>query len=235
MHQLHGAIFNHRYTIYSSERYLYEEIKYIEPTLEKVNNYPKYVINQLNRDAKLKQTGNMNIECSTINEAVLNKQDKRHFLVLPYAGNKGEKILKSMNNFSSEVLPCNVRVRIAYSGTKFSSRFQLIDQTKKDHQHDMVYYGKCPNEQCTEDYTGEAERGPIEHVKNLGGEDVRSHLFEDSVGKKHKTVKSDDFKIIEKSYKRSKSRRKLAESLNINENRSSLITQDAFVPLKLFN
>ena len=177
----------------------------------------------------------MNIECSTINEAVLNKQDKRHLLVLPYASNKGEKILKSMNKFPSEVLPCNVRPRIADSGTKFSSRFQLIDQTKKDHQHDKVYYGKFPNEQCTEDYTGEAERGPIEHVKNLGAEDVRCHLFEDSVEKKHKIVKSDDFKIIEKSYKRSKSRHKLAESLNIKENRSSLITQDAFVLLKLFN
>ena len=72
-------------------------------------------------------------------------------------------------------------------------------------------------------------------MKNLGAEDVRCHLFEDSVEKKHKIVKSDDFKIIEKSYKRSKSRHKLAESLNIKENRSSLITQDAFVPFKLFN
>ena len=50
----------------------------------------------------------------------------------------------------------------------------------------------------------------------------------------HKTVISDDFKIIEKGYKRSKSRRKLAESLHIKGKRSSLNTREASVPLKLF-
>ena len=56
------------YPIWSSEKYLHEEIKYIELTFEKVNNYPKHVINQLNREVKLKHTQNMNIERSTINQ-----------------------------------------------------------------------------------------------------------------------------------------------------------------------
>ena len=48
----------------------------------------------------------MNIESSTINQTVLNEhQKKRYLLVIPYAGKKGEKILKSMNKFSSQVLP----------------------------------------------------------------------------------------------------------------------------------
>ena len=79
------TIFNRAYTIYSSERYLHGEIKYIEATFEKVNNYPKYVINQLNREVKLKHTENMNIECSTINQTALNEQEIRHLLILPYA------------------------------------------------------------------------------------------------------------------------------------------------------
>ena len=74
----------------------------------------------------------------------------KHLLVLPYAGNKGEKIFKLMNNFSSRVLPFNVKTCNAYSETKLSSRFQSKDQTKKD-QHDVVYYAKCSEEQCTED------------------------------------------------------------------------------------
>ena len=49
--------------------------------------------------------------------------------------------MKSMNKFSSQVLPCNVETCIAYSGTKLGSRFQLKDQTKKDHQH-VVYHAK---------------------------------------------------------------------------------------------
>ena len=63
MHQPHGR--NHLYYIYticSSERYLNEEIKYIQSTFEKVNNYPNYVITQLKREVKLKHTQNMNIE-----------------------------------------------------------------------------------------------------------------------------------------------------------------------------
>ena len=78
---------------------------------------------------------NMNIKHSTINQTAQNEQDKHHLLVLPYAGNKGEKILKSMNKFSTQVFSCNVKTCTAYSGTKLSSKFQLKDQAKKDHQH----------------------------------------------------------------------------------------------------
>ena len=107
------TILSRVYTICSSERYLHEEIKYIESTFEKVNNYPKYVINQLNREVKLKNTENMNTERSTINQTALNEQEKRHFSVLPHAGKRGEKILKSIKKFLSRVLPCNVKTCIA--------------------------------------------------------------------------------------------------------------------------
>ena len=158
----------------------------------------------------------------------------QHLLVLPYAGNKGEKILKSMNKFSTRVLPCNVKTCTAYSGTKLSRKFKLKDQTKKD-QHDVVYYAKCPEEQCTEDYTGETGRRLIERVKDHSGKDSKSHLFKHAMETNHKTVTLDDFKIIGKGYKRSKFRCKLAESLYIKEKRSSLNTQEASVLLKLFN
>ena len=71
---------------------------------------------------------------------------------------KGEKILKSMNKFSIRVLPSNVKKCTTYSGTKLSSKFQLKDQTKKDHQYNVVYYAKCPEEQYLKDYTGEKVR-----------------------------------------------------------------------------
>ena len=74
-----------------------------------------------------------------------------------------------MNKYSTRVLPCNVKTSTAYSGTKLSSKFQLKDQTKKYHQHDAVYYAKCPEEQSTEDYTGEAGRRLIERVKDHSG------------------------------------------------------------------
>ena len=177
----------------------------------------------------------MNIERSTINQTTQNEQDKRHLLVSPYAGNKGEKISKSINKSSTRVLSCNVKTYTTYSGTKLSSKFPLKDETKKDHQHDVVYYAKCPEEQCTEDYTGETDRYLIERVKDHNGKDSKSHLFKHAMKTNHKTVTLDDFKIIGKDYKRPKFRRKLAESLHIEEKRSSLNTQETSVPLKLFN
>ena len=119
----------------------------------------------------------MNIERSTINQTTQNEQGKRHLLVLPYAGNKRKKILKSINKFSTRILSCNVKICTAYSGTKLCSKFQLKDHTKKDHQHDVVCYVKCPEEQCTEEYTGERGRRLIERVKDHSGKDSKSHLF----------------------------------------------------------
>ena len=229
------TVLSRAYTICSSERYLNEEIKSIESTFEKVNNYPKYVITQLKHEVKLKHTQNMNIRRATINETTNNEQYKLHLLVLPYAGNKGEKILKSMNKFSTRVLPCNVKTCTVYSGTKLSSKFQLKYQTKKDHKHDVVYYLKRPEEQCTEDYTGGTGRRLIERVKDHSGKDSKSHLFKHAMETNHRTVTLHDCNIIGKGYKRSKFRRKLAESLHIKEKRSSLNTQEASVPLKLFN
>ena len=113
------TILSRSYTIYSNESYLHEEVKHVESTFKKVNNYPKYVLNRPNREVKLKR--------STINQTVLNEQEERHLLILPYTGNKGEKILKLMNKFLSQVLPCNIKTCIAYCGTKLNNRFQLKD------------------------------------------------------------------------------------------------------------
>ena len=74
-----------------------------------------------------------------------------------------------------------VRTCMAYSGTERSSKFQLKDQTKNVHQHDVVYYAKCPEEQCTKDYTGEAGRRLIERVKDHSDKDLKSHLFKHSM------------------------------------------------------
>ena len=127
----------------------------------------------------------MNIERSTINQTSQKEQDKRHSLVLLYAGNKGEKILKSINKFSTRVLPRNVKTCTTCSGTKLSSKLQLKDQTKKDHQNDVVCYAKCLEEQCTEDYTGETGRRLKERVKDHSGKDSKSHLFKHAMEANH--------------------------------------------------
>ena len=72
-------------------------------------------------------------------------------------------------------------------------------------------------------------------MKDYSGKNLKSHLLKHSVETNHKMVKLDDFNFIGKGYTRSKLRLKLAESLHIKEKRSSLNTQEASVPLTIFN
>lgn len=51
--------------------------------------------------------------------------------VSSYAGIEGEKLVKLMFRFSSNVQATIAETFIAYCGTKLSSQFQIKDQTKK--------------------------------------------------------------------------------------------------------
>ena len=81
--------------------------------------------------------------------------DKLHSLVLPYAGPKSKNIIKSMNNNIQRILFKNVKTRITYTGRKRGTKFQIKDLTKNQHEHDLIYYIKCPEPNCDKDYIGE--------------------------------------------------------------------------------
>ena len=42
--------------------------------------------------------------------------------------------------------------RVLYTGQKLSTKFRIKDKTKDQHKHDLVYYSKCPEPTCNEDY-----------------------------------------------------------------------------------
>ena len=143
------------YLIYSSEKRLVDELKHLEYVFEKYNNFPRWVIDQLLTEVKSEDA---NIS-SSIQDNQNDVNKTAHLLVLPYAGWKGEKLIKSMKNSLKCVLADHVTTRVTYSGTKLGSKFTKIkDKTIKEHQHDVVYYVKCPERQCSEDYTGETAR-----------------------------------------------------------------------------
>ena len=66
------------------------------------------------------------------------------------------------------MLPENVTTRVTNSGTRLSSKFtKMKGKTVKEHQHDIVYYVKCPESQVSEDYTEETVRRLSEKVQYL--------------------------------------------------------------------
>ena len=75
-------------------------------------------------------------------------------LILPYAGPKGNSIIKTMNNSLKRILPDNVKTRVRYTGQKLSTKLQIKDKIKDQHKQDLVYYCKCSEPTCNEDYFG---------------------------------------------------------------------------------
>ena len=56
----------------------------------------------------------------------------------------GENTMKSFNNTMSNVLPGRHVTKIVFTGKKLGSFFSAKEETKKQHQHDFIYYTVCP-------------------------------------------------------------------------------------------
>ena len=154
---------------------------------------------------------------------------------MPYAGPKGNTIIKTINNSLKRILPDNVETRVTYTGQKFDTKFQNKDKTKDQHKHDLVYYSKSPEPTYNEGYLGETGRRIIERSADHCGRDKQSHLLRHALNNNHKTVDLKDFKIIDSSYHNNRFKTKISEALYIKQYKPSLNTQEQSVQLKLFN
>ena len=62
---------------------------------------------------------------------------KNNCLLLPYKGERGEHLIKSMKRIILKLLPPEIKTEEAYTGKKSSTCFNVKDQSKFDHQHDV--------------------------------------------------------------------------------------------------
>ena len=60
---------------------------------------------------------------------------------------------------------------------------------------DIIYYVKCPEGQCSEDYTGETAQRLSERVLDYNGRDANSHLIKHAIEKCHQYPKIEDFNV----------------------------------------
>ena len=77
-------------------------------------------------------------------EVTTNTTSKQIQLVLPYAGKRGNNIIRKMSRQLNKHLKDDVNVMITYQENKSASMFQVKDQTKFEHRNDIVYCYKCP-------------------------------------------------------------------------------------------
>ena len=133
----------------------------------------------------------------------------------------------------SKALPDKVKTMITYQGTKLSTKFNIKDQTKFHHKNNIVYYGKCPNENCKDDYVGETDRRSIERIIDHNKRDKKSHLLKHAQKENHTHVWEQNFKILGSNYQ-SNIKRKISESLFIRQLKPSLNKKEKSFPLHLY-
>ena len=152
-------------------------------------------------------------------------------LVFPYKGEKGEKLITSLNKHVKNVLPENHVPRHAYRSKRLGSFFNIKDQTKLEHNNDLTYLVKCPEKTCSETFLGEIARRILEHA----GKDRKSHMLRHILQSGQPTVSLNEYKILGKGFNNNKVKRKISEALLIKQYRSTLITQQNSISLELFN
>ena len=160
------ALVERAYLICSTPSLLEKELTHIRTVFRNTNGYPNWIINQVFKQVKAKQRDpmpNSNVSneieaAQTSNQTIVEKHDdKKHLLMIPYQGGKGEQVIKSVRKTIKRLLPSNIKVQVSFTGNKLSSCFNIKDKTKFEHRHDVIYLGTCPETTCNDNYIGEAK------------------------------------------------------------------------------
>ena len=80
-----------------------------------------------------------------------NNNITKPMMILPYAGEKGCTLIKSLKKILQRALPITIQTCIVYTETMLSSQLKNInDPTLFEEQHDIVYHSFCSAENCNE-------------------------------------------------------------------------------------
>ena len=222
------------YLICSNKELLHKELEYLRSVFLKKNGYPLSTIKKTNERNRRKSKTKWS-HPSQYDGTANPQEQKVHSLLLPFADSKGTTIVKNLNKTLKNVLPSNVKTRITYTGQKLNSSFRIKDKIYEKQKHDLIYYTKCPEAFCKEDYLGETGRWIIERVANHAGKDKKSHLLKHALTQNYRDVDLGNMKIIDSSFHNNMLKRKISEALYIKQYRPSLNSQEQSVELKLFN
>ena len=215
--------------ICSSKELLDKELNIIEHSLCIINGYPKNFVKNIIR-YNIYKNKNQTQHSNDNN----NNDNKEIYINLKYAGDKGEQIMRKMKKLVDQSLEQGTKSKVVFNATKLKHYFNVKDPVLEKYKSDLTYECSCPEEDCHEKYIGETERRFEERIIDHNQRDKKSHMYKHCKNENHPHVWVNNFTIIGSNYG-SKIKRKISESLLINERKPSLNKQDKSFPLKLFN
>ena len=101
------TLFNRAYIVCSTDYHLKEELDHLRYVFQKHNNYPTWVIRQVAKQVK-DQNIYSNAEKAPIVANDLGTNSKSHTILLPYDGQKGEHLVRSLRKDMHRALLENV-------------------------------------------------------------------------------------------------------------------------------
>ena len=221
--------------ISSTENALQKEIAHLKKVFSEYNNYPvKLIENIIEAEINIRNGSN---DISENGDREEDESSHVSTLSVPYAGIKGEQILKKLKK-TIESTNTNAekkqKVRIVYTAKKLGTKFPVKDKTPKEHLHNVVYHAECPNKKCKSEYTGETKCRMKKRAIQHNSKDEKSHILIHSKRTKHKRVWMDNFKILGQGYT-SDYKRKISEALFIKKYKPNLNMQKEALKLSLYN
>ena len=120
------------------------------------------MFDQVNEECKLSRNTVYDNNITTNNETI----STTHRLILPYKGEQGRKIIKSVNNYAKRLLPQNHAAQHVCKSRKLGSVFNIKDQKKLEHKHDLTYFVKCPENTGSATYLNETARRLNERIEH---------------------------------------------------------------------
>lgn len=218
-----------------------KEISHLKRVFIQVNGYPKKVVNKtLFQVKKLVEKDNTPTVQPAVTMAPSREEGNREpavveehpYISLPYKGDTGEKVLKSLKDTIRRCLPKHVIPRFTYKGTKLGSFFRVKDNVKWGHHTDLVYSYVDEEGRDTE-YVGQTnvrlETRVYEHCNTDRASAVYKHL-----SRHNKEASELDFTILEKGFDKELDR-KIAEAIYAKERKPFLNLQKRTYKLELLN
>ena len=145
---------------------------------------------------------------------------KKRMLLLPYQEDKGIESTKSLKRKLNKHLPNSVKTQVTFTGQKLSTDFNVKDRINFEHKHDVINFRKCPEQNCTDNYPGESTMRISERIIDHCARDQKSHLFRYAEVNDHRNASYDDSKIIGSGFRNSTFKRKFAEGIMTNFERT---------------
>lgn len=160
----------------------------------KINEFHTHLVHKISRQ----QLRNK----SRSNEVNPDDRDRHKTqIILPYVEKKFSKLRTVMKKQLKRSLPNNIKAIVTYQSKKLFSRFYVKDKTSFCLKINLVYHGKCPNENCRDNYKGEIDHRIEERIIYQNKRNKNLQLLRNIGEMEHHHIWHENFKITERNYR----------------------------------